>query len=264
MGSLSALRSRYFFAWLIHHKKMSSTQLGLQAILRINIKNFRIYFEVLIYFITLYFKVLFMESKNYQDELAHIRQMMERSSRFISLSGLSGVIAGIVALLGSVYVYFIFQREGINYFDGQRNIYTPSLAKELFFVAIMVLILAISSGYIFTARKSKKQNLRVWDATTKRLLINFAIPLVAGGFFCLALWYHHYFPLIAPSMLIFYGLALINAERYTLSDVKYLGICEVILGIIALFWLGWGLIFWAIGFGFLHIFYGTMMYRKYD
>lgn len=205
-----------------------------------------------------------MESKNYQEELAHIRQMMERSSRFISLSGLSGVIAGIVALLGSVYVYFVFQREGIDYFDGERNIYGPALAKELFFVALVVLVVAISSGYIFTARKSKKKNLKIWDSITKKLLFNFAIPLAAGGVFCIALWYHNFFPLIAPSMLIFYGLALINAERYTLSDVKYLGICEVVLGMIALFWLGWGLIFWAIGFGFLHIFYGILMYRKYD
>lgn len=205
-----------------------------------------------------------MESKNYQEELAHIRQMMERSSRFISLSGLSGVIAGIVALLGSVYVYFIFQRDGIDYFDGERNIYTPALAQELFFVALVVLVLAISCGYIFTARKSKKKNLKIWDSITKKLLFNFTIPLVAGGFFCIALWYHHFFPLIAPAMLIFYGLALINAERYTLSDVKYLGTCEVVLGIIALFWLGWGLIFWTIGFGFLHIFYGILMYRKYD
>ncbi|SHK04984.1 hypothetical protein [Epilithonimonas mollis] len=205
-----------------------------------------------------------MESKNYQEELAHIRQMMERSSRFISLSGLSGVIAGIVALLGSFYVYFIFQRDGIDYFDGERNIHSHSIAKELFFVALIVLFLAISSGYIFTAGKSKKKNLKIWDSITKKLLFNFAIPLVAGGVFCLALWFHHYFPLIAPSMLIFYGLALINAERYTLSDVKYLGICEVVLGIIALFWLGWGLIFWAVGFGFLHIFYGILMYGKYD
>ncbi len=205
-----------------------------------------------------------MESKNYQEELAHIRQMMERSSRFISLSGLSGVIAGIVALLGSVYVYFVFQREGIDYFDGERNIHSHAIAKELFFVALVVLVLAISSGYIFTARKSKKKNLKIWDSITKKLLFNFAIPLATGGIFCIALWYHHFFPMIAPSMLIFYGLALINAERYTLSDVKYLGICEVVLGIIALFWLGWGLIFWAIGFGFLHIFYGILMYRKYD
>lgn len=210
------------------------------------------------------FKVLFMESKNYQEELSHIRNMMERSSRFISLSGLSGVIAGIVALIGSVYVYFVFQREGIDYFDGERNNYTPALAQELFFVALVVLVLAISSGYIFTARKSKKKNLKIWDSTIRKLLIHFAIPLVAGGFFCLAMWYHNYFPLIAPAMLIFYGLGLINCEKYTLTDVKYLGICQVILGIIALFWLGWGLVFWAIGFGLLHIFYGIVMYRKYD
>jgi len=205
-----------------------------------------------------------MDSKNYQEELSHIRQMMERSSRFISLSGLSGVVAGIVALLGSAYVYFIFQREGIDYFDGKQNVYSPALVQELFFVALSVLVLAIFSGYIFTARKSRKKNLKVWDSITKRLLINFAIPLIAGGSFCLALWYHNWFSLIAPTMLIFYGLALINAEKYTLSDIKYLGICEVVLGIIALFFLGWGLVFWAVGFGLLHIFYGILMFRKYD
>lgn len=98
-----------------------------------------------------------MESKNYQEELAHIRQMMERSSRFISLSGLSGVIAGIVALLGSFYVYFIFQRDGIDYFDGERNVHSHSIAKELFFVALIVLFLAISSGYIFSEKKQKEK-----------------------------------------------------------------------------------------------------------
>ncbi|MCG2792467.1 MAG: hypothetical protein L6262_02815 [Weeksellaceae bacterium] len=205
-----------------------------------------------------------MESKNYQEELAHIRQLMERSSRFISLSGLSGVIAGIVALLGSVYVYFVFQRESLDYFDVERNNYTHDLAKELFFVTLLVLSLAIMSGFIFTARKSKKKNLKIWDSITKKLLFNFAIPLVAGGTFCVALWHHHHFAFIAPVMLIFYGLALINAERYTLSDIKYLGICEVVLGIVSLFFLGWGLMFWTIGFGFLHIFYGILMYKKYD
>lgn len=210
------------------------------------------------------FKVLFMESKNYQEELAHIRRLMERSSIFISLSGLSGVVAGIVALLGSAYVYFVFQREGLDYLDVARNIYEPELAQKLFFVALLVLIFAIAGGYFFTARKSKQENLKIWDSVTKRFLFSFAVPLVAGGLFCLALWYHQDFSLIPPVMLIFYGLALINAERYTLSDIKYLGICEVILGIICLFFLGWGLVFWTIGFGFLHIFYGIWMYRKYD
>ncbi|WP_312994811.1 hypothetical protein [Chryseobacterium flavum] len=204
-----------------------------------------------------------MESKNYHEDLSHIRSMMERSSRFISLSGLSGVVAGLTAIIGAVYVYFVFQREGISYFNGDRNILGSALVKELVFIGIVILIVAILSGYIFTANKSKRKGLKIWDATTKRLLITFAVPLVTGGVFCLALLYHHLFVFIAPATLIFYGLALVAAERYTLTDVKYLGYLEIILGLISLFVLGWGLVFWAIGFGVLHIVYGLIMHKKY-
>ncbi|WP_426480863.1 hypothetical protein [Chryseobacterium sp. R2ACT005] len=204
-----------------------------------------------------------MEAKNYHEDLSHIRSMMERSSRFISLSGLSGVVAGLTAIIGAIYVYFVFQREGISYFDGDRNILGPALVKELVLIGIIILIVAILSGYIFTVNKSKKKGLKIWDATTKRLLITFAVPLVAGGIFCLALLYHHLFVFIAPATLIFYGLALVAAERYTLTDVKYLGYFEIILGLISLFILGWGLVFWAIGFGVLHIVYGLIMHKKY-
>ncbi len=204
-----------------------------------------------------------MGSKNYHEDLSHIRSMMERSSRFISLSGLSGVVAGLAAIIGAAYVYFVLQREGISYFDGDRNIFKPALVKELVCIGAIILVTAILSGYIFTANKSKKKGLKIWDATTKRLLITFAVPLIAGGFFCLALLYHHLFVFIAPATLIFYGLALVSAERYTLTDVKYLGYFEIILGLVSLFFLGWGLLFWAIGFGVLHIVYGLIMHKKY-
>ncbi|RMZ60482.1 hypothetical protein D1632_04640 [Chryseobacterium nematophagum] len=204
-----------------------------------------------------------MDSKNYHEDLSHIRSMMERSSRFISLSGLSGVFAGIAAITGAIYVYFILLGEGINYFDADMKIYSPTVIKELVIVGIVVLLVAILSGYIFTAHKSKKKGLKIWDATTERLLITFSIPLVAGGIFCLALLFHNLFVWVAPATLIFYGIALICAERYTLTDIKYLGYCQISLGLISSFILGWGLLFWALGFGVLHIVYGFIMHKKY-
>lgn len=204
-----------------------------------------------------------MNSKNYHEDLSHIRSMMERSSRFISLSGLSGVVAGLAAIIGAVYVYFVFQREGIDYFDGERNVFGLSLVKELVMVGVIILVVALLSGYVFTANKSRRKGLKIWDATTRRLLVTFAVPLVTGGFFCLALLYHHLFVFIAPATLLFYGLALVSAERYTLTDIKYLGYCQIILGLISLFFLGWGLLFWTIGFGALHIVYGLIMHKKY-
>jgi len=204
-----------------------------------------------------------MDSKNYHEDLSHIRSMMERSSRFISLSGLSGVVAGLAALIGAGYVYVVFQREGINYFDGNRNIFSPDLVRELVIIGTLILFVAVLSGYFFTANKSKKKGLKIWDATTKRLLFTFCVPLITGGLVCLALLYHHFFVLVAPATLIFYGLALVNAERYTLTDVKYLGYCQIALGLLSIFFLGWGLLFWAFGFGVLHIVYGLIMHKKY-
>lgn len=204
-----------------------------------------------------------MDSKNYHEDLSHIRSMMERSSRFISLSGLSGVFAGLAAIIGAVYVYFVFQREGIDYFDGESNVYSLSLVKELVVAGTLILITAVLSGYIFTANKSKRKGLKIWDATTRRLLVTFAVPLLTGGVVCLGLLYHHLFALVAPATLIFYGLALVSAERYTLTDIKYLGYCQIILGLISFFFLGWGLVAWTLGFGVLHIVYGLIMHKKY-
>jgi predicted lysophospholipase L1 biosynthesis ABC-type transport system permease subunit len=204
-----------------------------------------------------------MESKNYHEDLSHIRTMMERSSRFISLSGLSGVFAGLVALLGAVYVYFVFEREGIDYFDGEKNVFSEGLVRELVLIGCVILVLAILAGYIFTAKKSKAKNLKIWDQTTKRLLFNFAVPLVTGGLFCLGLLYHGMFVFLAPATLIFYGLALVNASKYTFTDIQNLGYCQIALGLLSFFFLGWGLVFWAFGFGVLHMVYGLVMHKKY-
>ncbi|QQV01895.1 MULTISPECIES: hypothetical protein [Chryseobacterium] len=204
-----------------------------------------------------------MESKNYHEDLSHIRSMMERSSRFISLSGLSGVFAGLAAIIGAIYVYFVFQREGIDYFDGDRNVFGKELVKELVVTGFVILVVAVLSGYFFTASKSRKKGLKIWDATTRRLLMTFAVPLITGGLFCLLLLYHQLFILVAPATLIFYGLALVSAERYTLTDIKYLGYCQIILGLLSFMFLGWGLVAWTIGFGVLHIVYGWIMHVKY-
>ena len=205
----------------------------------------------------------FMETKNYHEDLSHIRQMMEKSSRFISLSGLSGVFAGLVALLGAAYVYFVFEKNGIDYFDQTVKYYDFEIIKQLVLTALLIMLLAMGFGAYFTIRKSRKNNLKIWDKTTKKLLLNFAIPLATGGLFCAGLLFHQLHALLSPATLVFYGLALYNAGNHTFSDVKYLGICQIVLGIFSLFFLGWGLVFWAFGFGVLHIVYGIVMHRKY-
>jgi hypothetical protein len=202
-------------------------------------------------------------TKKHQEDLSHIRSMMERSSMFISLSGLSGVFAGISAIIGAGFALNILDNNGINYFDENQIVLDQNIIFQLLGIAVLVLISAISFGIFFTARKSMKNNLPIWTTATKNMLLNLAIPLLVGGVFCLALYLQRYFGLIAPATLLFYGLAIINAEKYTLTDIKYLGYCELILGCISLFYIGMGLVFWVIGFGLLHIVYGLIMYKKH-
>ncbi|WP_395050798.1 hypothetical protein [Flavobacterium sp.] len=198
-----------------------------------------------------------------QEDLSHIRSMMERSSRFISLSGLSGVFAGLSALIGGLYAYLLLEKNKLSYNQDYSIHQNNDFVKELFITAIIVLVAALTFGIFFTIRKSKKYNLPIWTSATKNMLFNLAIPLFVGGVFCLALLHQQQYILIAPATLLFYGLALINAEKYTFSDIKYLGFCEIILGCISLLYVGYGLIFWIIGFGILHILYGLLLFKKY-
>ncbi len=204
------------------------------------------------------------------ETLSQIRALMERSSRFISLSGLSGVAAGVCALIGAAAVYLYLDMPP---FAAKRLYYVEAINADkwgmdylTFFMldAALVVAAAILSGVYFTTRKARAKGQKIWDALSKRMLINLFLPLITGGIFCIALYKYGMFGLIAPATLIFYGLALVNGGKYTLDDIRYLGVTEIVLGLSALFYPGHGLEFWAFGFGVLHIFYGMMMYYKYE
>jgi len=204
-----------------------------------------------------------MNKQNYLEDLKEIKEMMNRSSRFISLSGLSGVSAGIFALLGAYAAYEIVYSNQ-NYLNYRSAYIASESLLNLFLVALATLLGAISTGIYFTTRQSKKQKQKIWDRQTKRLLLNLAIPLVTGGILSLLLLKEGYIGLVAPLTLVFYGLALVNASKYTLSELRSLGILEILLGLIGVYFIGYGLIIWALGFGVLHIVYGLMMHFKYQ
>ncbi len=188
-------------------------------------------------------------------DLSEIRTIMEKSSKFLSLSGLSGLSAGIIALIGS---YIIFQKiHGIN-----ENADNEGLPFFYISVAAVVLISAIGLAIFFTMRNAKKKNLPVWTIATRYLLTSLFIPIAAGGIFSLMLWYRGIPELIFSSTLIFYGLALLNASKYLMNEIRYLGITEIVLGLIA--GMRYGLLIWAFGFGVMHIIYGIYTYLKYE
>ncbi len=200
------------------------------------------------------------------EDLQHIKKMMERSSRFISLSGLSGIAAGTCALVGAWYT-----SQKINCWvkgDCQlsRLIETAGneLINQLFWIATLTFITAFLLAFFFTYLRSKKNDTPIWGKSTMRLFWNTIIPIAVGGIFLVKMMQMGEYQLVAPGCLIFYGLALVNASKYTLSEIRYLGYGQIVLGLFNLWYLGYGLQFWAMGFGVLHIFYGAMMWWKYE
>jgi hypothetical protein len=206
--------------------------------------------------------------KNEQDylrDISEIRSMMERSSRFMSLSGLAGVMAGIYALAGAyiVYHFFHFNPDQIVYNPTQPGPLTSDLPK-VFGLAILILVLAIGTAIFLSYKKAQRRDEKVWNATSRRLLTNMAVPLVTGGILILVLLAKGFIGLIAPLTLVFYGLALYNAGKFTYDDVKFLGMIQVGLGLIGSFYIAYSLLLWATGFGVVHIIYGIYMHLRYE
>lgn len=210
-----------------------------------------------------------MTEKDQQlEQIKEIHSMMERSSRFISLSGLSGVFAGFFALAGAG-AFSIYINQNLNYgyteLIGLADIdAVPSLVTFCIADALLVIVLSLAFAIFFTTRKARETGQKLLDGSALRLLRSLFIPLITGGIYCLGLLYHDRFGLVAPTMLIFYGLALLNASKYTLDEIKWLGITEIIIGLTGMFFIGYGVTLWAIGFGVMHIIYGLVMYVRYE
>ncbi len=198
------------------------------------------------------------------DDLAQIRAIMERSKKFLSLSPWAAIMAGVYALLGAGFFYWkIYYAPVLIYGQLKAGVLSP-LLSTLVATALAVFLLAASTGIWVNYRKAAKMGEKLWTKAATRLAINFAIPLAAGGIFVIILFLRGYYGLMAASTLLFYGLALLNAGNFTFSDIRSLGICEIIVGLLAAVFPGKGLFFWAIGFGLLHLVYGVLMYWKYE
>lgn len=203
------------------------------------------------------------ENQDALEQLKHIRSMMEQSSRFISLSGWSGISAGLCALVGAGFAHQAIEAYYEN--DYLRGVAIPgNLYTRLWFIAVAVFIAAALTAIFFSVRKSKQQGVSIWGESSKRLMWNTLVPMIIGGILILKMMQDNLYDYVAASCLIFYGLGLLNGSKYTLGEVKYLGYAQLLLGILCLFYVRQGLLFWSMGFGVCHIVYGALMWLKYD
>ena len=209
-----------------------------------------------------------MKKEKYIQDLKEIKDLMNKSSKFISLSGWSGISIGIVALIAAFTTSFFlkvfpFESKGfLCIIVGENKILPENFELKLIIIGVITLSISLILSFIFTYNKSKRLNQKIWTKQTKLLLWNLFIPLAVGGVLCLILLKQGRYGSISSYTLLFYGLALINASKYTLSEIRGLGIINCVLGLIGVYFVRYGLLLWAIGFGVLHIVYGILMMVK--
>lgn len=202
-----------------------------------------------------------MDNQKYLDDIRDIKEMMDRSSKFISLSGLSGVAAGICALVGLYFAYDLVY-EGQNYLQYRVAYITKNDIIQLMAIALATVTGAVGLGIYFTQRRAKERGEKLWTKQTRKMIGSMLFPLLAGGAFSIALLSHGLVGLIAPITMIFYGFALMQASHFTFKEIGSLGRVQVLFGILGTIFIGYGLILWGMGFGLLHIIYGVYMHIK--
>jgi hypothetical protein len=205
------------------------------------------------------------EEHDYIQDITEMRTLMERSSKFMSLSGLAGIMAGIYALSGTYIAYkvFSFSPDRILYSTLTSGYLNAGLLKVVS-LATVILILAVGTAIFLSYKKAEKRGEKLWNATSRRLLINMAVPLTTGGLLILILISQGLIGLMAPFTLIFYGLALYNASKFTFEEVGTLGLIQIGLGVISSYFIEYGLLLWALGFGVIHIIYGIYLHYRYE
>ncbi len=201
-----------------------------------------------------------MARETSMDTLQEIRHIMRRSTVFLSLSGWSGVAAGLISLVAAYVANILVSAHT----ESDQVLYDPpsELVKLLIILALITFLLVLGVVYVLTRKQASKDNTGVWDPAAKKMMAALFIPIFAGAVFIFGLIHHKAFQLAVPSSLVFYGLGLISASKYTYTDIKYVGLANIVLGLICMFLPEYGLYFWAAGFGLLHIIYGILMFKR--
>ncbi|MEX0608886.1 MAG: hypothetical protein WD016_11065 [Balneolaceae bacterium] len=198
------------------------------------------------------------EEKDYSRDIAEIRSMMERSSKFLSLSGWAGIMAGMYALAGAYIAYSFYN------FNPDEIFYSSPDLSQVIILALLVLVLALITALYSSRMKADNDGEKAWNATSRRLLASMAVPLVTGGILILILISKGLIGLIIPMTLLFYGLSLYNAGKFTIDEVKFMGMAQILLGLLSFLFIEYSLIFWAGGFGVVHMIYGMYMYIRFE
>lgn len=180
------------------------------------------------------------------ENLVFIRQAMERSATFTSIPGAGGVAMGLVAFGGSV----IAARQ-------------PSADRWLA-VWLGAAGCAAIVGLMAMARKARRGGGTLTGGIARRFALGMAAPFVAGAAITYELWAVRNFTVMAATWLLLYGAGVLTGGIFSIPIVRAIGVCFMTIGIAAVVTPPeWGNVWLAIGFGGLHVGFGTYIARNH-
>lgn len=179
------------------------------------------------------------------DNLRFIRETMESAGRFTAVPGWGGVGMGITAVAAAIVA---------------SRAATPSrwIAVWMIELAIAVVIAVGAS-----VRKALAAKIGVFSAPGRRFVLSFLPPLLVGAPLTFVLYQAGMIAVLPGMWLMLYGTAVVTGGAFSVRVVPVMGLCIMVVGLIAVFAPAFGNSLMAIGFGGLQIIFGMIIAYRY-
>ncbi|MCL5104062.1 MAG: hypothetical protein M1133_08105 [Armatimonadetes bacterium] len=196
-----------------------------------------------------------MQKTEAEESLRLIREVMERSARYTNFSGLSGIIAGTLALIGCAATLSL----------AYRGLYEPYIG---WYVAIWVgvFVVSIAQDFYLAQRKARKMGQRFLTPATLQIVKAVLPGVFVGLVISLVCLHQGSIDAIPAVWALGHGTALCAAGMFTVREVRIFGALQLLTGAVGLVWLSGPISsFYLLGvsMGLYHIGFGLWMSRKY-
>lgn len=200
------------------------------------------------------------DAREAEENLRVIRDLMERSTKYSTFSGLSGVLAGTASITGCIVTHLL-----------QRRFPDPASFRIPFLLTwSLVILCAIGGDFLLTKRRATRVGKRIVSRLGKQMVIASAPGLGTGALLTLYFLSHNLLADIFPMWMLAYGIAVCAVGLFSQREVSWLGAAFLAAGTITLllplFGLtalpALGLIMMAVTFGGFHIVYGIAVSRR--
>ncbi len=179
------------------------------------------------------------------DNLRYIRQTLERAGSFTAVPGKGGVLMGIVALAAA------WMASGQTGASGWLSVWTVA--------AVVAMVIGIGSA----AMKSRRFQVPLFSGPGRKFIAGFT-PAVVAGAVLTAVFYRAGISGFLPGIwLLLYGAAVLSGGSASVRVVPMMGACFMLAGTVALLLPGWNDVLLPVGFGGLHVVFGTVIAVKY-